>query len=131
MMRLWKCFALISLVIGIAYIYLTPATVDLEVFRKSDDFWGLSEDNESMIDETIRKFEITFATHKIDELTRKLGEGYEFTPALEGSEKFEYGMDPENLTNIIKYWRDDYLPRWKEREDFFNQLPHYKTRVQG
>lgn len=130
-MGLLKYFALLAMVFAIAYVYLSPAALDLEQFKINDEHWGLKSEKGRDTDKSIRKYQISFAANKIEELRRKLGERYEFTPALEDAEKFEYGMNVENLTNIIKYWRDDYLPRWKEREALFNQLPHYKTKIQG
>lgn len=122
---------LVPIVISvIAYVYLNRAAPHLQ-HLKTDDYWGRRSDSGQAEDESIRDFRISFPSSKIEELKRKLGEQYEFTPVLEGAELHEYGIDVNNLTEIINYWHDDYLPRWKEREDFFNRLPHFKTNIQG
>lgn len=95
-----------------------------------DEYWGEGL-QDSVPDDTVYPYKIVFAPQKIDELKRKLSDDYEFTPTLEGAPPLEYGINVDYLKKTIQYWRDDYLPRWQEREKFFNQLPHFQTRIQG
>lgn len=97
-----------------------------------NEYWGPSKSrNVSVEDETIRNFKIEYPQEKIIELKRKLSEKYEFSPPLEGTKGHEYGMNSNRLQEYIRYWRDDYLPRWDERLKLLNSLPHFKTNIQG
>lgn len=113
----------------LAYYYnefaknLPPPKIDV------NEFWGASSLEKSPQDDSIRNFKISFPTDKIEKLREKL-EIDEFTPPLENV-AFEYGFNSNRLKEILKYWRDDYLPRWSEREKFLNQLPQFKTKIQG
>lgn len=49
---------------------------------------------------------------------------------LEGV-NFEYGFNTDYLKDVLKYWKDDYLPRWREREIFIWQFPQYIIQIQG
>uniref|UniRef100_T1GZZ4 Epoxide hydrolase n=1 Tax=Megaselia scalaris TaxID=36166 RepID=T1GZZ4_MEGSC len=44
---------------------------------------------------------------------------------------FEYGINTNYLRTLVKYWRDDYLPRWTDRQNYLNSFPQYKTKIQG
>jgi len=44
---------------------------------------------------------------------------------------FRYGVQKAILEDFIAYWRDDYLPRWSQREELLNSFPHFTTEVQG
>lgn len=96
-----------------------------------DEYWGPSNKQDTVRDESIRKFRIECPQEKINELNRKLSEKYVFTRPLDGAKEHEYGMDSNKLQEYIRYWRDDYLPRWDERLEVFNSLPHFKTTIQG
>lgn len=109
------------------FLYKLPELPQYDV----DEYWGVGLKKSTPEDTSIRAFEIKFSETKIEELKRKLNETYEFETILEGAEAYEYGMNAIKLRKTIEYWRDDYLPRWKEREVFFNRLPHFKTKIQG
>lgn len=97
-----------------------------------DAYWGPGNREDAVIDENIHSFKIEYPKEKLDELKRKLSEKYVFTPPLEGARhEHEYGMDSNKLQEYIRYWRDEYLPKWDERLKLFNSLPHYKTNIQG
>lgn len=54
----------------------------------------------------------------------------EYTEPLEGV-NFEYGFNSNHLKKIVSYWKDTYLPKWNERQQFLNQFSHFKTQIQG
>lgn len=66
----------------------------------------------------------------IEKLKARLNDAGPFAEPLEGV-AFEYGFNSKRLDKIINFWRDDYLKNWKERQNFLNQFPQYKTQVQG
>jgi juvenile hormone epoxide hydrolase len=68
----------------------------------------------------------------IKRLTDKLNDGLAqpYTEPLEGT-AFEYGFNSKRLKEVLKYWRDQYLPKWSEREQFLNQYEQFTTQIQG
>lgn len=44
---------------------------------------------------------------------------------------FQYGFNANELAKVVKYWRDTYLPKWSEREEYLKKLDHYQTEIQG
>ncbi|EDW62145.1 juvenile hormone epoxide hydrolase 1 [Drosophila virilis] len=66
----------------------------------------------------------------IEALAKQLNRTLRLTPPLEGV-AFEYGFNSDYLKELIAYWRDDYLPRWREREVFLWQFNHFTTEIQG
>lgn len=68
----------------------------------------------------------------IKRLTNKLNDGLteSITEPLEDT-AFEYGFNSKSLKEVLTYWKDQYLPKWGEREKFLNQYKHYTTQVQG
>lgn len=109
---------------AIVLLYKTPDPPKYSI----DTNWGKKYDP---ADTAVRKFNIKFSIKKIEELKRKLSENYSFQPELEGITDTSYGINATRMDAIIKYWRDDYLPRWREREAFFNNMPHFRTSIQG
>lgn len=66
----------------------------------------------------------------IDDLKAQLNRTLSLTHPLEGV-ACEYGFNTDELKEIVKYWRDNYLPRWRERELFLWQFNHLTTQIQG
>lgn len=66
----------------------------------------------------------------IKRLTDKLGDAGTFTDSLEGT-AFEYGFNSKRLSEVLSYWKGQYLPKWSEREAFLNQFPQFTTQIQG
>lgn len=66
----------------------------------------------------------------LDDLRAQLNRTLRLTEPLENA-AFEYGFNTKELQEIIKYWRDDYLLRWREREVFLWQFNHFTTDIQG
>lgn len=97
-----------------------------------DEYWGKSESEslKAAQDESIRKFEISFSQEKIDKLREKLEDAGPFAEPLEGV-AFQYGFNSNKLKEILKYWKDDYLPKWPQRLKELNKFPQFKTKIQG
>lgn len=94
------------------------------------EYWGPGIEDKSSGDEKPVQQKILYSEQTIADLRRKLNETLNLHPPLEDV-AFNYGMDSKKLTEIVNYWRDDYLPRWKEREAYLNTLPHYLVKIQG
>lgn len=71
-----------------------------------------------------------FPQQTLDDLKAQLNRTLHLAEPLEGV-NFEYGFNTKQLQEIIEYWRDDYLPRWREREVFLWQFNHFTTEIQG
>lgn len=95
-----------------------------------NEFWGPSALEKAPQDKSIRSFKISFPDNKIEKLKKKLEDAGPFAEPLEGI-AFQYGFNSNKLTEILKYWKNDYLPKWSEREKFLNQFPQFKTKIQG
>uniref|UniRef100_A0A182S814 Epoxide hydrolase N-terminal domain-containing protein n=1 Tax=Anopheles maculatus TaxID=74869 RepID=A0A182S814_9DIPT len=68
----------------------------------------------------------------IQKLVRQLTDQPRLIPPLENAGAFEYGFNSDRLQEILKYWREHYLPKWvTEREPYLNRYPHFKTQIQG
>lgn len=80
-------------------------------------------------DISIKPFTIKY-TEAVNDLKQKLARPLKLHAPLEDV-NFEYGFNSKALTNVITYWRDNYLPRWSEREKFLNQFPQFTTQIQG
>uniref|UniRef100_A0A1L8EG16 Epoxide hydrolase n=1 Tax=Haematobia irritans TaxID=7368 RepID=A0A1L8EG16_HAEIR len=66
----------------------------------------------------------------LDDLRSQLNRTLRLTEPLEDV-AFEYGFNTNFLKELVEYWRDDYLPRWREREVFLWQFNHFTTEIQG
>ncbi|CAG9792548.1 unnamed protein product [Diatraea saccharalis] len=88
-------------------------------------WWGLGEPKE---DTAITPYNIKFTQPVIKDLKDRLKNRQQFTPPLEGV-AFEYGFNTKTLDSWATYWMEKY--NFTERENFFNQYPHYRTKIQG
>lgn len=66
----------------------------------------------------------------LDDLKSLLNRTLHLTEPLEDV-NFEYGFNSKFLQELVEYWRDDYMPRWREREVFLWQFNHFTTDIQG
>ncbi|XP_037303636.1 juvenile hormone epoxide hydrolase isoform X2 [Manduca sexta] len=64
----------------------------------------------------------------IRDLRHRIWSQRRVVPPLNGV-GFEYGFNSNQLYPWLKYWAEEYP--FKEREDFINQYPQYKTNIQG
>lgn len=135
-MKLCTHIFLIILALGIGLLYSQYRSMSAPLPMPDLDFdayWGpgLRADHKATKD--IRSVEIRYLTDAgkpIEKLQRKLNQSLVLHPPLEGV-GFEYGVNTASFLDFVKYWRDDYLPRWEEREKFLNQFPHFTTEIQG
>lgn len=98
-----------------------------------NEFWGRDVDAKNYNeDQTLQPFKISYSEEVIKRLKNKLNDGLAepFTEPLENV-AFEYGFNSKRLKEVLTYWRDQYLPKWNEREQFLNQFEHFTTQIQG
>ncbi|CAD7077453.1 unnamed protein product [Hermetia illucens] len=95
-----------------------------------DKYWGPGKKSDYKQNTEVVEFKISFSDEAIDALRNDLNKTIEFQAPLEGI-GFEYGFNTVYLQKVIKYWRDEYLPKWKERELFLGKWPHFTTNIQG
>lgn len=84
-------------------------------------------------DTSVRPFKINYGPEVIEEIRAKLSDKalYKLRDPLEGT-TFNYGMNTKYLKTVLKYWRDDYLPKWVDKHEvFLNKYPQFKTKIQG
>lgn len=99
----------------------------------TDAYWGPGLKSDHKPSENVVPFTIDYTKapgNPIAQLKQTLNKTLFLHPALEGV-GFEYGVNSGGLSFIVKDWRDDYLPRWEQREKFLNQFPQFKTEIQG
>lgn len=119
------------LVIALGYYKFWQITRPLPLPKLDDtEYWGPGKKSAYRENKLIDRFEIFYDEETIATLKRKLNEPYPLHPPLEGIEH-EYGISSVVLTDLVKYWRTDYLSRWSERQQLFNSVPHFKTKIQG
>lgn len=127
-----KCVGVVVVLVGITifYIYNTLfATVDAPQLDVNQ-YWGPSSRQNKQDSHQIAPFKIKYSADVIDNLRRRLSEPLTLQEPLEGA-NFRYGFHKNKLEQIVKFWRDDYLPRWEDRQKFLNSFPQYETQVQG
>lgn len=131
---LLKCFsiaiALIAILVYIVYFTfiapLPPPEID------TAKYWGPSGTQAKNQVEKVdsQPFKINYSADVIAKLRNRLSEPLNLVEPLEGV-NFRYGFEKKTLERLIAYWRDNYLPRWNERQTFLNELPQYTTKIQG
>ncbi|XP_013149172.1 PREDICTED: juvenile hormone epoxide hydrolase-like [Papilio polytes] len=106
----------------ISYLQQTPELPKIDY----DRWWGngpkVAEDT------AVRPFKIEFNDTMIADLKSRLKNRRPLTKPLEGI-KSEYGINTIYLEKVLNYWVEKY--DFKERANNLNQLPRYKTRIQG
>ncbi|XP_055376706.1 juvenile hormone epoxide hydrolase 1-like [Condylostylus longicornis] len=110
------------------YVYISKP-LDVPTFDLNE-FWGPGSKLEYKEDPTIVSNKIHYPDEVIEDLRKQLNRTWIYHDPLENV-GFEYGFNTNKLKDVIKYWRDDYLPRWRERESFLWSLPHLTTEIQG
>lgn len=76
----------------------------------------------------IHSFYMVFTFQILTDLQTRLKTTRPFTPPLEGIRQ-EYGFNTKELGNILKYWKEKY--NWREREKLLNRFPQFITNIQG
>nr|XP_014095480.1 juvenile hormone epoxide hydrolase 2 [Bactrocera oleae] len=72
---------------------------------------------------------LIFPDSTIDDLRQRLNRTLHLTESM--SPDFRNGFNTKELLKIVDYWRDNYMPRWREREVFMWQFNHFTTEIQG
>lgn len=97
-----------------------------------NEYWGRGKAADDAASQIIEAQEIYYSPGTIAQLYAKLNETLPMHAALEGMKHaHEYGLNPRTLRELVVHWRDEYLPRWLERQAFLNSVPHFKTTIQG
>lgn len=92
--------------------------------------WGSSLNNNLSNSDSIHPYKFENHDREIQNLLKQLKKPVKLHAPLEGI-GFEYGVNSETFYSIIKYWKNDYLPRWSERLTFLNQFEQFQTQIQG
>ena len=88
--------------------------------------WGKGQE----LNSDPKTFHIRATEAQLKKLKEQLLETDFLREPLEDS-NFVYGTNPNALIDIVKYWRETYLAKWQEREEYLNKFPQYLTKVQG
>lgn len=126
------CVLILSIVLAIIYQKFHNLTKPLKIPKlNQNEYWGIGDEKTNNVEDTkIRPKTIHYDISVINKLREKLNETIWLPDPLEGV-KYEYGINTNELLEFVDYWRDDYLPRWSEREKLINTLPHFTTKIQG
>ncbi|XP_031622654.1 juvenile hormone epoxide hydrolase-like [Contarinia nasturtii] len=127
-----KCFSVTVTVVAvfacIAYqILLSPLPPPKISTTK---YWGPSSQANRVEKSEVKPFKINYSADVISKLSNRLSEPLNLVEPLKNV-NFRYGFDKHKLEELVKYWRDEYLPKWDGRQKFFNALPQYTTKIQG
>lgn len=93
-------------------------------------YWGPSNRKNQVDSSAIHPFKVQYSAEVINELRKRLAEPLKLHESLEDV-NFRYGFRKDQLQSLVKYWRDDYLPRWNEQQQYLNGLPQFQTEIQG
>lgn len=129
-----KGFAIIAASIAVVAYYVYQgifAPVPVPKFDAAK-YWGPSSQASARAaaKSEVKPFKIDYSAEVITKLRNRLAEPLNLVEPLENV-GFRYGFNKYKLEELIKYWRDDYLPRWNERQQFLNGLPQFTTTIQG
>lgn len=94
-------------------------------------YWGPG--SPSAMDTSVRPFKIDYGMDVIEEMRQQMSDKAiaKLRDPMEGT-TFNFGMNTKYLKTIVKYWRDDYLPKWTDKHQvFLNKFPQFKTKIQG
>lgn len=94
------------------------------------EYWGPGSAADYKENTAVTPFDIAAKPELIEDLKTQLQRPLKLHDPLEGV-AFEYGFNSHYLKTVVKYWRDDYLAKWSERESFLKKLPHFQTQIQG
>lgn len=127
-----KCLSISTALIAVAtyYIYwsyfapLPPPKID------TTKYWGPSSLAKQVEKSDVLPFKIDNYGDVITKLQNRLNEPLNLVKPLENV-GFRYGFNKQTLEKLIKYWRDDYLPRWPERLRYLNGMSQFTTKIQG
>lgn len=122
-----KLFIPVAIIAGLAVYWNSPTPKPI---INEHQYWGPSSGSKKAQSNEIKPFSVDFPNELIDNLRKKLSEPITLAEPLENV-GFRYGFQKNALLEWIEYWRDNYLPRWAERQQYLNQFPQYTTQIQG
>lgn len=133
-----KCLVIFGLIVaifasiaGYGYLVFTDLTRPLpRPAFKDDTYWGPGDGKNYKPDTKIYDFVVDVPKAEIQDLRQQLNRTLRLTEPLEGI-AFEYGFNTNALAQFVEYWRDKYLTKWNQRQDYLNSLKQYKTEIQG
>lgn len=95
-------------------------------------YWGAGDSSNYVEDTSISQQEVFYEDSTIKALRAKLNESLTLHNPLENIvEPHEYGLNPHTLIKLVNYWSSEYLPKWTERQELINTVPHFQTQIQG
>ncbi|KAI8423871.1 hypothetical protein MSG28_012872 [Choristoneura fumiferana] len=120
---------LIPMLTGLIYVVFFKKPKPEPELPKLDvnEWWG-PIDLKGKEDTSIRPFKVEFSDDMIKDLRQRLSNHRSWTPPLEDA-AFTYGFNSDHINSWLDYWKDEY--NFKEREQFLNQFPQFKTNIQG
>ncbi|XP_023160353.2 juvenile hormone epoxide hydrolase 1 [Drosophila hydei] len=133
-----KCLVIFGLIVailasiaGYGYLLFTDLTRPLPRPEfKDDTYWGPGDGKNYKPDTKIYDFVVDVPQAEIDDLRQQLNRTLKLTEPLDGI-AFEYGFNTNALAQFVEYWREKYLTKWDERQNYLNSLKQYKTEIQG
>ncbi|KAH8261110.1 hypothetical protein KR044_003598 [Drosophila immigrans] len=96
----------------------------------SNEYWGPKLKEPYKENKAVLPYDISVAPAIIADLKTQLDRPLNLQEPLEGV-GFEYGFNSQELQKVVKYWSNNYLSKWNEREQFLKQFEHFQTEVQG
>ncbi|XP_017051728.1 juvenile hormone epoxide hydrolase 1 [Drosophila ficusphila] len=133
MANIWVRFLVGGLAILVAVGYKNYRDLSAPGKRPDLDnsaYWGPKLKEPYRENKAILPFDISVKPEVIEDLKSQLSRPSKAHPPLEGV-GFEYGFNANELAKVVKYWRDSYLAKWNEREQFLKKLNHFQTEIQG
>ncbi|XP_017051762.1 juvenile hormone epoxide hydrolase 2-like [Drosophila ficusphila] len=133
MAKLWVRFLLggLALLVAIGYKkYGELAAPGKRPDLDNNAYWGPKLKGPYRENKAILPLDISVKPEVIEDLRSQLSRPSKAQPPLEGV-AFEYGFNANELAKMIKYWRDTYLVKWNEREQYLKKLDHFQTEIQG
>ncbi|XP_068144789.1 juvenile hormone epoxide hydrolase 1 [Drosophila tropicalis] len=96
----------------------------------TEAYWGPGDKALYKENKAILPFDISVDPAIITDLKGQLSRPLKLQEPLEGV-GFQYGFNSKELRNVVKYWRDTYLNKWSEREEYLKKFEHFQTEIQG
>ncbi|XP_034479485.1 juvenile hormone epoxide hydrolase 1 [Drosophila innubila] len=96
----------------------------------SNEYWGPKLQGSYKENKAVLPYDISVAPELIADLKTQLDRPLKLQEPLEGV-GFEYGFNANELQKVVKYWRESYLTKWNEHEQFLKKFKHFQTEIQG
>ncbi|XP_033116143.1 epoxide hydrolase 1-like [Anneissia japonica] len=128
-MMFWKLISVIVLVLAVGTTLLLNGAFheSPEAPAYGDGWWGKGEKPTTPPDESISPFKIKFDGSALSDLKSRIRNA-RFAEGLEDSQ-FHYGVRPEYMRKVAKYWMNSY--NWTKKEKEINKYDHFKTNIEG